>query len=199
MYLFKQTKLFISMLLFMCFSAWCQAKTLNLYEQPKADAKVVASIESSNGMVPIFTPKDSDWMKVGDPQNGNVGWIKLEDLADNSGSLATQFSMTQKTISTKSGPKTIQVVTFSTPKTLSNEQSQLLMKQMQAREDNLQKSVQKMMQNFYQDMNNYYMANPAMFGTPNMPVVLPIIVYPQDAPTVIPRAHSSNVKMTPNS
>lgn len=155
------------------------AKPLNLYDQPKADAKVVGTIESSNGMVPIFTPEHSEWMKVGDPKNGNVGWINVNDLNDSSGSVATQFSMTQKTIDTKSGPKTVQMVEFSTPKTMSSQQSVALQKEIQTRQDNLQKSIQKMMQDFYRDMSTYYMQNPAVFGSPNMPIVMPIIVYPQ--------------------
>jgi hypothetical protein len=183
----------------LCFSPLTQAKVLNLYDQPKSDSKVVATLESSGGMVPIFTPKNSDWMKVGDPQNGNVGWIKLEDLSNDSGLLATQFSMTQKTVNTKTGPKTVQFVTFSTPKTLNAVQSQTLAKEIQTRQDNLQKSVQKMMQSFYQDMSSYYMENPAMFKAPNMPVVMPIIVYPQDAPPVssAPKTNQHNVIALP--
>ncbi|MDR3477321.1 MAG: hypothetical protein P4M14_04750 [Gammaproteobacteria bacterium] len=191
----SKSKAFLAAMLAFCFSSLAEAKVISLYDQPKPDAKVVATLDSSNGMVPIFTPKNSDWMKIGNPQNGDVGWIKLEDLTNESGSLATQFSMTQKTVNTKNGPKTIQVVEFSTPKTMTSAQNQALIKEIQSRQDNLQKSVQKLMQSFSQDMNSYYMENPAMFSTPNMPIVMPILVYPQDAPPSSNAPHSSQLKV----
>lgn len=175
---------YLSAILMVTLAGNIAAKPLKLYDQPKADAKVVGSIESSNGVVPIYTPEHSDWMKVGDPKNGNVGWINVNDLSDNSGSSATQFSMTQKTIETKSGPKTVQMVEFSTPKTMTPQESLALQKEIQTRQDNLQKSIQKMMQDFYRQMSNYYMQNPTTFGSPNTPIVMPIIVYPQDQASV---------------
>jgi SH3-like domain-containing protein len=57
------------------------AKNINLYEQPKTDAKVVATIDPAQGIVPIYTPDKSEWVKIGDPRNGNVGWVKSSDLA----------------------------------------------------------------------------------------------------------------------
>ncbi len=58
------------------------AKTINMYDQPAANAKSVGSLDSERGIITIFTPKGSDWTKVADPANGNVGWIKTSDLGN---------------------------------------------------------------------------------------------------------------------
>lgn len=70
----------ISVALSLLSSSIAYAVTLNLYDQPKTDAKVVGKIDTESGFVPIFTPKPGDWMKVGDPKNGNVGWIQTKQL-----------------------------------------------------------------------------------------------------------------------
>ena len=37
------------------------AKTLSLYEQPKAESKTIGSIDTAKGVVSIFTSKDGQW------------------------------------------------------------------------------------------------------------------------------------------
>ncbi len=155
------------------------AKMINLYDQPKADAKILDTLDSEKGIVPIFTGDKGQWMKVGDPKNGNVGWIKISDLADKSGSLSTSLSVTQHIVKTPSGPKTYQQIELATPKPMSDTESQALIKQMQTREQEMQKNMQKMMSDFYKDMNSLYQSNPAVFTQTAFPVVMPIIVVPQ--------------------
>lgn len=171
-----------------CFIAACAfmattlslAKSLNLYDQPKVDAKVIATIDSTVGMVPIFTPKDGDWIKVGDPKNGNVGWVKTSDFSNDS-DLGSQLTVTEQTIRTSEGPKTYRIIQFGTPSTLTAEQASAMTKEAQQRQQAIQESVQKMMQNFYNDMNDLYRTNASVLGNTltNFPMVMPIIILPQ--------------------
>lgn len=69
--------LFIS--LFLCLNL-AYADIVTLRQEPSAEAKSVGVVDLSKGIVPIFTPKDSDWVKVADPTNGNVGWIKQNEF-----------------------------------------------------------------------------------------------------------------------
>lgn len=122
----------------------CFAQNINLYDQPKSDAKVVGTIDSAAGMVPIFTTKNGDWMKVGDPRNGNVGWVKTIDFSNgNSG-----FSFTQHVIDTGKGPQQY-ILQLGIPKPLTQEQSAAIIKQIQQQQADMQKNFQLLMQQFY--------------------------------------------------
>ena len=56
------------------------AKNINLYATPAKSATVVGKIDDGAKMVPIISTPQGDWMKIGDPENGNVGWINLSDV-----------------------------------------------------------------------------------------------------------------------
>jgi hypothetical protein len=161
----------------------CLAKTINLYEQPKTDAKIVEALDASSGITPIYTPKNSDWIKVGDPKNGNVGWIKLTDLNDKSDSIATEFTVTQHTIDTSKGPKTYQMVQFGVPAPASKEATQAMIKEMQLRQAAIQKSVQSVMQNIFTSMNNLYQWNNNIIDQSHAPIFMPVIVLPPQPTT----------------
>lgn len=54
------------------------ATTLSLYQNPDSKSNVIASVKEGQAIVPIF--RHGDWIKVGDPTNGNVGWVSKGDL-----------------------------------------------------------------------------------------------------------------------
>ena len=60
------------------------AKSVNLFEHPNIESKILASMDSERGVIVIYSPKKSEWTKVADPSSGNIGWIKNFDLLDNS-------------------------------------------------------------------------------------------------------------------
>lgn len=147
------------------FASFCSAKMLTLYDQPKTDAKTLGTIDSEAGIIPIFSPKNSDWIKVADPQNGNVGWIKSSELTAGS---ASGFSFSQKFISNGKGPQSY-IIQFGTPKMLTPEESQAFAKRLQEQTQAIQKQTQKMMQDMYTDFNQLDMP---------YPIIMPIIVMP---------------------
>lgn len=66
-----------------CFLGLAQAKEVTLYDQPKEGAAVVGKIDIAAGFVPIYTPaNDKTWVKIGDPKNGNVGWVKSAEMGN---------------------------------------------------------------------------------------------------------------------
>lgn len=143
----------------------CLAKEISLYDQPKADAKVVATADTSAGIVLIFQPKDSDWVKVGDPRNGNVGWMKGSDLAT-AGSQSS-FTFTQRVINDNKSPSTFRVIQFGQPKNLTPEQMQTFEKQIQLQQQKTQQSMQNMMR----DMDQ-------LFRSDNFPTFMPVLILP---------------------
>ena len=114
------------------------AKPVNLYEQPNANSKMVETVDSSSSIITIFTPKDSDWIKVADPRNGNVGWIKASDLGNNKLSI--------NVITTGDSPNSYQIIQFGNTKFFTTEQIQQVVKNIELRQQTIQKDMQKMMQ-----------------------------------------------------
>jgi hypothetical protein len=167
------------------FSANVFAKDINLYDQPSPTAKVVGTIAQNSKMVPIFTDKSGEWMKIGDPTNGNVGWVKVSDF-NTSGPQGTSsgFSMSQQTVNTPSGPQTYRTIQLQ-PSAQTNAQAELAIRQLQSQQLNAVANYQKMFNAAYQQMNDLYKNNPQAFGG-FPPVVVPIIVMPQPTPVQAP-------------
>lgn len=156
------------------------AKTINLYEQPKTDSKVVSTIDLSTGIIPIYSPKEGKWVKVADPKNGNVGWIQSSEL---SGAGSSSFSFTQSISNDNKAPVTYKLIQLGDPKNLNSEQAQAVMKQVKAQQEAIQKSIQKMMQEM--DQQFHFMRDP---------FIMPIMVVPVETQDTKPQP---NPKVAP--
>ncbi|EKD53624.1 MAG: hypothetical protein ACD_60C00166G0001 [uncultured bacterium] len=143
----------------------CFAKNLNLYEEPKTDAKVIGTIDPSKGIVPIFTPKSGDWIKIGDPQNGNVGWVKMSDLKE-AGQTPSGFSFSSQMIGNDKTPGSY-VIQFGDPDSTITKQTEALFKQIGAQQEIIQKNIQQVMDNYFSGKETHY------------PIIIPIVIKPQ--------------------
>jgi len=74
--------LYDTLVVFMLFATatTVSAKTINLYSEPKTDSKVAGTMNTEAGVTMVYTPKSSEWIKVANPSNGDVGWVKANDL-----------------------------------------------------------------------------------------------------------------------
>lgn len=143
--------------------------TINLYDQPKNDAKAIGSIDTNTGIIPIYAPK-GDWVKVGDPRNGNVGWIKTQDFKNLGNVNSINFS--QRIVNTNQNPQGYQVMQMGAfPQQLTPEQSQAMFKDMEARRRLFEREMHQMMDNMFR--NNQMMWS-------NMPMIVPVILVPQN-------------------
>lgn len=59
-------------------SVSAMAATLSLYQNPDPKSNVIATVKEGQAIVPIFN--HGDWVKIGDPSNGNVGWVTKDQL-----------------------------------------------------------------------------------------------------------------------
>jgi len=150
------------------------AKSINLYEEPKDKAKIIGTLDSAVGIIPIYTPEKSAWIKVADPRNGNVGWVKNSDLGSSN---STEYTFTQKFINTGASPQTYQFIQFGSPTKMSPDQIQSILKSNQLQQEQLQKNINKMMN----DMNQLFQWN-SSWATPNVPFMVPVIVIPTQNP-----------------
>lgn len=151
-------------------TAFATLNSVNLYDQPKSDAKVIGTVDVTAGVVPIFSSPQGDWMKVGDPRNGNVGWVKSSDLNSNGGS--TSFTFTQKMINNGKGPQTYQMIQYGSPQKLTPEQTKAL-QQLELQQQHFQKEWQDMM-----DMFNHDFSHETFMPGMNFPMIMPVVVVP---------------------
>jgi Bacterial SH3 domain len=118
----KRNKLIFMLMFFLqtCFFATISyAKDVNLYDQPQNAAKVIGTIDAAQGIIPIFTQPNGEWLKVGDPRNGNVGWVKTSEL--NATNPPSSFSFSQQvTVDSKGVPRAYPIVRYGTTTNPSN-------------------------------------------------------------------------------
>lgn len=159
--------LMLALMVFCMGSSNALAKTIKLYDQPKADAKVVATLNTESGFISIFKQKDGTWMKIGDPTNGNVGWVKSDDI-NNSGPITSGFTVTQHIYSTGGTPQSY-VVQYGAPQALSPEEAKAIVKKTEISREAIQKQINDIMQNMYNTMN---------VQLRGAPVILPVLIVP---------------------
>jgi hypothetical protein len=124
------------------------AKTINLLESPQDNAKVTGTVDLASGIIPVFTPKEGDWIKVANPVNGDVGWIKKTDLKDSKGNI---ISVQQQVSEDKSGGKTQSVqMSYGNPASMTPEQKKKMEQTMMMQQQNVQQSMQLIQQNMDQ-------------------------------------------------
>lgn len=166
------------------------AKAINLYDQPKADAKTVGQIDLSNGYIPIFSPKNSGWVKIGDPRNGNVGWVKTTDITASANSSGVNFS--QQIIS-HDGGKHYFYIKNGIPQQMSDQEAKIMLKKMEDQQRAAQMNMQRAMQQLMKDMDNLY--HP--LSGQSFPMIMPVIVIPQQVPSTPLKNPAAPVPHTP--
>lgn len=62
--------------LFTSFSALAADPKIVVYEKPDVKSAVVSQLSPNNPIIPFY--KEKDWVKVGLPQNGLVGWVNIQ-------------------------------------------------------------------------------------------------------------------------
>lgn len=149
------------------------AINLNLYEQPKNDAKTIGTIDTNYGIIPIFTLQGGQWIKVGDPRNGNTGWIKSQEFKN-----INNANFSQRVISTGSDPKNFQMIQLTNPQPLTAEQTQAMMRQMEMRRQTIQKEMHQMMDEMFKS---------SQIMMPSYPLMVPVIMVPQTNPVTTPK------------
>lgn len=133
------------------------AKSINLYAEPLDNANVISTIDLSKGVVPIYTLKESGWVKVGDPNNGNVGWIKSSDME------VAPATFTQQVVTPANGqPQSIQTFKYGNAPSnapLANPQPQQQVQDLMNKLKNdptIHPQAQQIMQKMVNDINNFY-------------------------------------------
>jgi hypothetical protein len=176
----KKTLSFLGAAIAVFFTNAIFASDLSLYENPDANSKVVTTLKSGSQLIPIYSPEKGEWVKVANPKDGTVGWVKSDDLKGPVITTKIDDSTMQQTIVTDKdkSPQTYEVIRFSGPTSLNDEEAQKLAKLMEKRQQKMSDSIDKMqesMQKMVKDMMKEINSNQGLF---TFPIIQPIIVVP---------------------
>ena len=165
----------------MCAPIW--ATTIDLHAKPVEKSKVTTQVNAGTRLLPIYYPGKGQWLKVADPKNGNVGWVRFKDLNGASPVAGMHGVKYHQKIVTKSdnhgkGPQVYRVVEYSGTQKLKPKQVQELVQHMQMQSQRMQAQMQHMMQNMQASFNSMQPINPVMEGQGmmDMPMVQPVVV-----------------------
>lgn len=115
------------------------AKNIDLHLEPKADSKVAGMVNTEAGVTIVYTPKNSEWIKVANPANGDVGWVKSADLG------AGGYNMRVETVNSDGAHR----YSISQIRADSQQQIDKAMEQFEQQQKVMLQHMQKMMVNMY--------------------------------------------------
>jgi hypothetical protein len=179
------------------------AHTVKLYQKPQLSAQVISTISSGSQLIPIFYPKQGTWLKVADPKNGNVGWVRFSDLKGESTLPGLQKLSFKQRLESRhkhgQAPEIVRILEYSGPSKLSEAQASRLVEQMQQRQAQLNASMQLMLRAMTQDLNHYQQLQPFGFNDdfftfPRLQpmLIVPHLVEPTSADTTPMQTKKSN-------
>jgi hypothetical protein len=158
------------------------ADTLNIYEKPEANSKVITTMKGGEQLMPIFYTEKRDWVKVANPQNGDVGWAKVSELkcpiiiTKVNGSETHQQIFVGKNKGRQ--PQTYSIIQYSGSEELKSEEAQKVIKEIEEHNKKVEKSMQKMREQMQKSMLKMFEGLDKNFYT--FPIIQPIIVVPSD-------------------
>ncbi|MBW5802788.1 SH3 domain-containing protein [Coxiella endosymbiont of Ornithodoros amblus] len=107
---------------------------VNLYEKPQFNAKILKTLSPTVRFIPIYHQKD--WVKVGDPCNGEIGWV---NQAQYQKALKAYYQSNVQTVliwteHNEQGKPAMDIVAYKDGKKLTDKESQKLYDQIKAQQ-----------------------------------------------------------------
>lgn len=154
-----------------------------VYTAPHLNANIVQKVSPAKRLVPIF--RQGEWIKIGDPSNGKVGWINREQYrqamrAFYRPNMQMVFIRTEHN---NNGKPTINVVAYKNGKKLTQEQADKIYKHIQKEQMRESRYAQRMFWNMDRfmdqqvfDMNHFMMPWNNMGFDFGPEIIQPVIV-----------------------
>lgn len=152
----KKILLVIVVLFFATISNLTFAVTINIYEKPESDSKILTKMKSGEQLMPIFYTEKKDWVKVANPKNGDVGWAKVSELKGPVIITKINGTETRQQIITGEGdkkqPQIYNFIQYSGTQNLSTEDVKKMVKNMEEQNRKMEKSMHKMQEQMQREM-----------------------------------------------
>lgn len=164
-----------------------QSKSLLVYTQPQTNSKVLFTLNQGQSVIPFYEQKD--WIKIANPQTGDVGWVQKADLdkstttVNSNGLFMREYSITEKGTN-NSPPKTYKIVVYSNKNPLDQQQAAQLLQQMKERQQRMQQSFDRMFNESFKDFASdklFHSMDNDFWYSSSFPNVQTVIVLPQSA------------------
>lgn len=128
-----------------------------LYNAPQANAKVIEKINPGDQLVSIF--HQGNWIKVGDPHNGQTGWINREQYqqAINKYFQTNIHTVYIQTASNDKGEP--HIVAYENGKKLSDKEAKALYQRIQKQQAEQARYMQKMFWNMHNVLDQQIQTN----------------------------------------
>lgn len=131
----------------LCLQTVAWASVIPLQAEPIKGSRVIAKIDLSKGAIPIYRQKN--WIKVGDPTNGNVGWIPcsaLEEISHTALGMTPVFKTIIKRQTTNAkGEKIYRIYEYSGSKEMAREEMEKIIRDMRSQQKKIDNDMRKMM------------------------------------------------------
>jgi len=163
------------------------AKDIKMYEKPNAKSHVVSLLKPGQQLIPVYYPNKGDWIKVANPKNGDVGWVKIN--AFNGETILPDGQRATQTLSTQPG-KGYQITIKSqsskddanAPAAIDQADIDAAMKEFQQKATQIQESMQIIMKNMAQQIGEMQKALPddGDIDVNDQPKMNNVIIVPSD-------------------
>jgi hypothetical protein len=158
-----------------------QEPAVVLYSAPEQNAQVLEKVAPTKPLIPIFRQKE--WVKVGDPRDGKVGWVNKKQYRQ---AMRAWYRPNVKTVfirseNNKNGKPEVNIIAYSNGKKLNEAQAKALYKQLQKNEN----QQWRQMNRFDRQMNKLLSRQMRMMddniGPFAAPFMTPVIIINQPA------------------
>ncbi len=124
-------------------------KTITLYTLPKKTSAVCATLNSATHIIPIFY--QGEWVKVGNPSDGKVGWINIADYRQLLSQRAqpTVRSVFMQSEARDHNPPKLNIIAYSNGKQLSNAEALALYQDMQKQAEQQWLAMEQLQQTLF--------------------------------------------------
>lgn len=151
---------------------------IQLHQSPDTTSKVIGTLKPGDTLIPIF--QKNDWVEIGNPSDGTVGWAKQSEMQK--AGYPTIFIRTFNQTPGQSGYKVIQ---YTGNGKMDQKQIDEIMKHTQKQQADFQKAMNQLMeqnatnlQRFNQQFQQLWENNSKQIKQFMAPILQPVIVVP---------------------
>lgn len=159
-----------------------EVKQIILYETPSLNSKIVAKVELSQILIPIY--KQEGWVKVGNPNNGTVGWVNIEQYSKIISDLVKPIVQTIYVQTNKGLEKgKEQITVYENGIQVDQKRAEELLKQINSKQADTQKQfadIQKQMEEMFNNLSREFNNFPVIPVMPKGSEPIVIVVKPQE-------------------
>lgn len=137
-------------------SVYAKNNVVSVYSQPDTKSKMVTKVKPFQHLIPIF--HQNGWVKIGDPKNGQTGWINLKQYHQ-AQNVSSQPKIERVTINVTDHPaksSKTEIVAYRNGKKLTDKEAKKLYHRLTAEQEEMNQQMDKMFQHTMHQMQKMH-------------------------------------------